>query len=46
MLLAWKAKNRRSTRIEAEVENLEKNVKELDRHVEELAEDVRKHEEQ
>jgi hypothetical protein len=45
-LLAGKARNRRSTRIEAEVENLEKNVKELDRHLEELAEEVRKHEEQ
>lgn len=41
-----KAKSRRSTRIKAKVENVEKKVKELDRHIEDLAEEIRKHEEQ
>ncbi len=46
LLRARKATNRRSTRIEAEVENVEEDIKELDRHIEELAEEIRKHEEQ
>lgn len=45
VLRARKAKNRQSSRIEAEVENVEKDVKELDRHIEELVEEVRKRKE-